>query len=232
MKATVKFIVGCAVALLLTLPAWAIPISDADRVTVNGVTWAQPTLFFRLTWGEINAQCPDGVCGSGSIVHSWDMTGWTWAGPGEVAALFNYYLANAGIGGSDLLDPENLDDSYITYENAEWIRAVVHDFRYTAYDHTGGYYLWGWVAEFPGERYMIDALYDWEQGLPRRRAASSSTASGRPDSVEFGAWFFCTDTCPPAQSVDAPPVLPLVALSLVGLVLGRMGRSGLAPGAL
>lgn len=225
MKVLGKLFACIAMALLLALPAWSIPIPDAQRVTVNGVTWAQADLFFRLTWGQINAQCPDGVCGSGSTLGQFDMAGWNWAGPDEVAALFNYYLANAGVGGSDLLDPANLDDAYITFGSAPWVRAIANDFDRTAYDHMAGYYLWGWVAKFPGERYIIDFQYWGEEGF-RKRAASSSSFSDRPEREEFGAWFFCTDDCPPSQVVAAPPMLPLVAIALAGLVLSRARRKG------
>lgn len=228
MKAKLKFIAGCFIALLLALPAWAIPIPDTQRVTVDGVTWAQVNLFFRLTWDEIDAQCPDGVCASGSVLGPWHMAGWTWAGPEEAAALLNYYLANAGVGSSDLLDPSDLDDSYVTYDTrrAEWIKAIASDFRYTAYDHTGGYYLSGWVAKGPGQRYLVDFQYfDPVLDLYRNRAAASSAA--RPDQAGFGAWFYCADDCPPLQSIVAPPVLPLVAVALAVLALGRRRRTAL-----
>src|SRR5262245_9478435 len=127
MKAALKPFACGAFATLLALPAGAIPIPDTERVTVNGVTWLQPSLFIE-TWSDINAQCPDGVCGSGSTlgdVREWDMEGWTWAGPDEAAALFNYYLANAGVTGSDLLDPANLDDIYIEAGRADWVDAIL-----------------------------------------------------------------------------------------------------------
>jgi hypothetical protein len=228
-----RFLASCALVHLLAVPAWAIPIPDTQRVLVNGATWAQVNIFVRLTWGDINAQCPGGVCASGSVLGQWDMSGWTWAGPEDTAALFNYYLANAGVGGSDLIDPANLDDSYTTFENrrADWIAAVRHDFNYTSYDHLGGYYLNGWVAEYPGERYLMDFQYFGpESELFRNRAAASSAFSARPDVVGFGAWFFCTDDCPSSQSVAAPPVLPLVVLAIFGLALSRRKYAGLAPG--
>lgn len=224
MKSILKSVSGCALAWLLTFPAWAIPIPDAQRITVNSVTWAQPNLFGG-TWGKFNEQCPGGLCAVGSSLGTWDMTGWTWAGPEEVAALFNYYLANAGVAGSDLLDPLNLNDSFTAEGNAPapWIAAIAKDFRPTGYDHTAGYYLWGWVAEFPGQRYLVDAQSSPSYWLSRAR--SSSSASARPDYVETGAWFFCTDECPPAESVAAPGALQLVVLAFAALGWCRSGRA-------
>jgi len=222
-----------AVALSLVLPAWAMPIPEAHRVTVNGVTWAQLDLFPTLTWGQIDAQCPHGVCASGRVLGQMDMAAWTWAGPDEVAALFNYYLANAGVGGSDLLDPSNLDDAYEVYASwrTDWVKAVMQDFRYTAYDHQGGYYLHGWVAESPGQRYMIDLQSigpDWE--LYRNRAAASSAWSARPQATAPGAWFFCADRCPPLAAVPAPSALPLFLLAFSGMLLSGVRRAGRRPG--
>lgn len=229
MKGLGKLLACIAMGVMLALPAWSIPIPETQRVTVNGVTWAQPNLFGG-TWGEFNAQCPDGPCASGSLLESWDMTGWTWGGPEDVAALLNYYLANAGVAGSDLLDPANLNDSFVTVQAAPapWITAIAKDFRRTGYDHTAGYYLWGWVAQIPGQRYMVYA-----QSAPefwQSTARSSSAASGNPDRTETGAWFFCTDACPPTESVAAPGVLQLVALALAALGWSRSRHARLLSG--
>lgn len=222
-----KYLAGCATGLLLALPAWAIPIPDAYRVTVNGITWAQPAIFLP-TWGEVNAQCPDGVCANGSSLGQWDLTGWTWGGPDEVAALINYYLANAGVGGSDLLDPADLDDYYVVDYHADWIGAIAHDFFPTERDHTGGYYLWGWAATFPGQSYRVSVVHAGDESQSR---AAAKSASGASPYVRLGAWFYCTDDCPPSEEVAAPPVLPLIGLSLAGLVLSRSrrGSPGIPP---
>jgi hypothetical protein len=223
MKSMLKSLAGCAMALLLALPAWAIPIPDANRVTVNGVTWAQPVKFLQ-SWDEINAQCPDGACTSGSSLGTWDMAGWTWGGPDEVTALINYYLTNTGVGGSDLLDPTNLTDSYIVNDYATWIGAIAHDFRPTDYDHTGGYYLRGWAAKFPGQLYLVDLVHAGDYSRSRAAAFSGSSSTAR---FGFGAWFYCTDDCPSSQAVAAPPILPLIALALAGLVWSRRRPGGL-----
>ncbi len=60
-----------------------------DIITVNGNEWLQPALFTNLSWNDINAVCPAGVC-SGEL-NGYDMTGWTWASIDDVNALFNSY---------------------------------------------------------------------------------------------------------------------------------------------
>jgi len=61
-----------------------------DIIPVNGREWLQPDLFIGLTWNQINAACPDGVCNG--LLAGRDVTGWTWATIQDVAALFNYYI--------------------------------------------------------------------------------------------------------------------------------------------
>jgi hypothetical protein len=68
-----------------------------DIITVNGNEWLQPALFNNLSWNDINAVCPEGVCAG--MLSGYDMTGWTWASVDDVNALFNHYI------GSDVLGP-------------------------------------------------------------------------------------------------------------------------------
>ena len=68
-----------------------------DIITVDGKEWLQPYLFTNLTWNDINAVCPEGIC-AGNL-NGYDMTGWTWASADDLNALFNHYI------GSDILGP-------------------------------------------------------------------------------------------------------------------------------
>lgn len=70
-------------------PCQAIPATDI--VSANGKQWAQPAIFSYLTWNMINAACPSGVCGSTAILNGYDMSGWTWAGLGDLESLINSY---------------------------------------------------------------------------------------------------------------------------------------------
>jgi hypothetical protein len=66
-------------------------------VTVDDKEWAQVDLFTNLSWNDINAVCPAGVCSG--ILNGYNMTGWTWASIDDITALFNHYF------GSDELGP-------------------------------------------------------------------------------------------------------------------------------
>jgi hypothetical protein len=62
-------------------------------------------LFTNLSWNDINAIFPAGVCVDGGVLNGYAMTGWTWASIDEVNALFNSFLIATGLSGEDLLGP-------------------------------------------------------------------------------------------------------------------------------
>lgn len=215
---------ACLFALILSQTAQAMYISEEDRVTVNNATWAQVDLFRGPSWNEINSQCPAGICGSQSSLLGLDMAGWIWAISAEVSALFNYYLTSDGVGGDDLMDPDNTDDSLsvIQQGSTAWIRAIAVDFRSNDYDHTGGYYLSGFAANPIGQLYGANSVY-WGTAGRNSRVWASSRLSSDPDRRADGAWFYCTSNCPAAQDVPLPSVLWLILLGLAPLV-GREKR--------
>ena len=65
------------------------PVLEPDTVTVDDNEWAQVDQFTNLSWNDINAVCPAGVCSG--ILNGYNMTGWTWASGGDVAALLEQY---------------------------------------------------------------------------------------------------------------------------------------------
>ena len=74
----------------------AAPQPITQTITLQGIEWAQPSLFTNLTWDEIDAVCPGGVCSGGLNGHLMD--GWTFATVDDVNAVFNFYLLAAGSG--------------------------------------------------------------------------------------------------------------------------------------
>jgi hypothetical protein len=70
------------------------PIAGDDRVTANGKVWAQADLFINLSWSDINAVCPTGVC-LNETLNGHDMTGWKWASVDDMNALLNSYGVGA-----------------------------------------------------------------------------------------------------------------------------------------
>ena len=68
----------------------AVPITGADTMTGDGTDWAQVDLFTNLSWNEINAYCPGGVCGTGSLNGN-DMEG---------TDKLTYFSSKSGVFGS------------------------------------------------------------------------------------------------------------------------------------
>lgn len=62
-----------------------------DTVTANNKVWAQVDLFNNLSWNDINAVCPEGLCMAGGVLNGYDMTGWKWAAVEDINALVTSY---------------------------------------------------------------------------------------------------------------------------------------------
>lgn len=67
-----------------------IGLEITDTVTVDGTTWAQPDLFSSVSWNEINEVCAGGTC-KAEALNGYNMDGWSWAGPDQLADLTFYY---------------------------------------------------------------------------------------------------------------------------------------------
>lgn len=188
--------------------ALALPITDT--VTAGGKEWAQAADFTGLSWNDIHSACPVGVC-SGTLASAsgvWDMDGWNWAGIEHVNDLFNAYLSDAGVGGSDLLT--GIDNYY--ENNSDWATAFLSDFDAT--------------CSPPGcdESYIVSGLLFQpnigqatvstvaENALDPDRAGSTPFAWDNNYQAEiYGGWFY--------KSADAPTpgTFPLMVLALAGL---------------
>lgn len=67
-----------------------------NTVTVDGKVWGQPDLFTDLSWNDIDAVCPAGVCAG--TLNGYNMAGWKWASVNDVNALFNFYIGSPELG--------------------------------------------------------------------------------------------------------------------------------------
>lgn len=67
-----------------------------DTIVAGGREWAQVDLFTDLSWDEIKAVCPAGLC-NGKL-NGFDMTGWKWASVEDMNALFNDYIGDNVLG--------------------------------------------------------------------------------------------------------------------------------------
>ncbi len=59
----------------------------------DGNEWAQPSDFAGVTYAEVAAACPGGVCSG--MLNGYNVDGWNWASGPMVAALFNSYFPTA-----------------------------------------------------------------------------------------------------------------------------------------
>jgi hypothetical protein len=92
-----------ALGICLAMPALSGAIIT-DTIFADGKDWAQPDLFVDgsngLTWNDVSAVCPAGVCGGDWLVNGtvYDMDGWQWASVQDMNNLFNYYLGPGTFG--------------------------------------------------------------------------------------------------------------------------------------
>lgn len=82
--------------MFYVMPVFSTGRLITDTLFVNGKEWAQVDLFAGLSWDNINAVCPEGICIG--VLNDYDMSGWTWASVNDVNALFNYYIGNDEMG--------------------------------------------------------------------------------------------------------------------------------------
>jgi hypothetical protein len=71
---------------------------DTDVIEAGGKAWLQPDLFQNMTWEEIHAVCPLGVCPDGAQLRGRDMTGWRLASVDDLNSLFNGYMGGQLLG--------------------------------------------------------------------------------------------------------------------------------------
>ena len=90
MDARANLMIGLLL-LVLSRPAFAVPIPDGDTIIVENRKWAQVDLFTNLSWNDVNQVCPGGICGPGKL-NGYDMAGWRWATQDDANDLFNFYI--------------------------------------------------------------------------------------------------------------------------------------------
>ena len=123
MRQIVGFIL---VRLLLAGSSHADTIAFTDSLNRQ---WRQVTETANLSWNDLNAACPGGVCAGTAGATAVDVDGWQWASNTEVAALFNEFIGLPAVDGTAGLYLE---------EDSTWAPAFLSVFDPTIPDPGGG----------------------------------------------------------------------------------------------
>jgi hypothetical protein len=170
-------------------------------VVANGKEWLQPDRFLYLSWNQINAVCPAGVCRDNGTLNGHDMTGWTWASADELNSLFNYYL------GAELLGPGPSAYSWSEGENnpppnrgfandfySDGWRAVSEESVPDEYPQNVPNYsrlVSGWISDKGAQAQLlalfVDRVFPWGLAV---EVSTNSVISGPQPEPNFGAWFY------------------------------------------
>jgi Divergent InlB B-repeat domain/Thrombospondin type 3 repeat len=158
-------------------------LTGADFVVAGDKVWAQPDLFKgAVSWNDINAACPGGLCRG--LVNGHDMTGWTWASWRDMGYLMWTYGAEQDYGGSLGLNSDLLPSPPL------WVAAMFEQFRPTLGDEieltTAGLVRVSWLSEPRASLARITENFD--NGY--YRASNADRLLGLDDRGDHGAWFY------------------------------------------
>jgi hypothetical protein len=99
-------------------------------VRAAGKEWAQVDLFLGLSWNDISAVCPIGICKDGGKLNGHDMTGWTWARASGVNELFNCYGVTPAHSGPSRRELAGGDTWSTNFFRAGWRRTFSATFLF------------------------------------------------------------------------------------------------------
>lgn len=204
--------------ITLLLLAWgypvaAAPISTADIVTVGNTRWAQPDLFLGISWDDVNAVCPGGVCGTGTL-NGHEVAGWSWATLEAMNQLFNSYIGTPVMGpGPDNYFTDNFTVSTAFYADGWRITGTFADWAAATR---------GLVSDTDAFAAEMGALYanpvvPWATGDRLWTEVEAQYAIYGPEST--GLWLYQENL-----EVPLPPALGLMLLQLAGLGLLKLRK--------
>jgi hypothetical protein len=217
---------ACIALFLFVTAELSLAMPITDTVVVDGIEWAQVDLFNGVSWSELNAVCPAGACGSGSI-NDLSLAGWTWASMEDVNLLFNYYLQGAGVSGSNLLGPG--PDTY-SERGADWDDDFISAGWRSTYAFEPPYFVAGITSDSPLdplEVYVGSIVGDFyyprfDIDIIARVSTASDLVDAPPpvDGLSRGAWLFKA----PNSEIPLPSSLILMLAGIVLLVRHSSSR--------
>ncbi|MEZ5501511.1 MAG: hypothetical protein R3E50_02215 [Halioglobus sp.] len=168
-------------------------------------------LFGSLSWYDIDAVCPSGVCMDGGTLNGYDMTGWIWAGLDEIGAMLGVFTGH---------DHVNDTFNYST-RNSTWAPSFLNAFRPNSVDRNRGMLIGitrfraynPFVGEItPGSVHITDF---YAGGCCVTDSILLWPVSGSDWSQDnFGSWFYRAE-------VPTPASLPLIVIALTFLYHSR-----------
>jgi len=170
--------------------------SFAGSVIRNGLEYLQPADFTNLSWNDVNAVCPGGVCDG--MLNGVDVTGYTWANTDEYLSLTSSY-------GVPLPDTKEM--------NSTWAPRFLADFNptYTFPPTLEGFAL---IVRGPPGCYLGVILCFHVLGINDDTGDFHLVGGISPNNRDTGSGHLFFRTAPP---------LPIPGLSFTGLVLLALG---------
>lgn len=195
----------------------AIPITSADTVIVDGTEWVQVDLFTNLSWNDINAACPLGVCIAGSELNGYTMTNLIWAPIDRVNTLFNSYLITAGVSGEDLL---GLESDFYTEAGSVWASDFFSSgWRPTFTNLPALQNIDGLTSEIVWDEVTTGVIQWSPSSVIGDQAATGlifTSDSMNVSNQYLGAWFYRPDSLP-TPGIPTPATVALFSLGLAGI---------------
>ena len=173
----------------------SLTLSGPAYTDASGQEWRQVTETMGLSWNDLNAACPGGVCTGTAGAAAIDVDGWMWATITNVADLFNEFIDFPALDGTV---------GFYTESESTWAPAFLDLFDFTQFatGNDGGPGVGGWSATssnateaFSGGLHDVTA----GPGFPDSAGIGSSDKT-----FTGGAWMYRpAASVPPSAQISA-----------------------------